>query len=193
MPIDPANSKANNDFGVGFYLGETFEQAANYISALDRNFVYCFRLNRRSLKTYQFNVDADWMIAIAYFRGWLDDYRNHPLVQKLINGLSDYDVIIAPIADNRMFDIIGEFIGGEITDEQCKHALAATNLGFQYVLKTKKALSHAELLKEMFICQKEKAQCIEKRALLTDNGAQKVKVARIQYKNKGHYIEEILQ
>ncbi len=36
MPIDFAtNSKATNDFGIGVYLGETFEQAANYISVLN--------------------------------------------------------------------------------------------------------------------------------------------------------------
>ena len=110
MPIDfVANSKARNDFGVGFYLGETFEQAANYISVINQNIVYCFRLNLSGLRTYKFNVNTEWMIAIAYFRGWLDDYKDCPLIKKLIGKVSDYDVIIAPIADNRMFDIIAEF------------------------------------------------------------------------------------
>lgn len=39
-----------------------------------------------------------------------------------------------------MFRIIDSFIEGEITDEQCIHCLAATNLGLQYVFKTKKCL-----------------------------------------------------
>ena len=47
MPIDFINnSKINNDFGIGFYLGETFEQAANYISFIDMNKVYCFNLSK---------------------------------------------------------------------------------------------------------------------------------------------------
>lgn len=71
--------------------------------------------------------------------------------------------------------------------------LAATNLGFQYVLKTNKALANTNLLKEMFVCQKEKAYCLDDRVTLTNNGSQKVKIARIQYKNKGRYIEEILR
>ena len=194
MPIDfISNSKSTNDFGIGFYLGETFEQAANYISALNQNIVYCFHLNLSNLKTYKFNVNTERMIAIAYFRGWLNDYKNSPLIKTLINKLSDYDVIIAPIADNRMFDIIAEFVGNEITDEQCRHALAATNLGFQYVLKTDKTLKNIKLLKEMYVCQKEKEHCLDNRNALTNNGAQKVKIARIQYKNKGQYIEEILK
>lgn len=106
------------------------------------------------------------MIATAYYRGWLDDYKDSSLIKKLISKLSDYDVIIGPIADNRMFDIIAEFVGNEITDEQCRHALAATNLGFQYVLKTNKALMNIELLKEMFVCQKEKTHCLDNRVSL---------------------------
>ena len=69
------------------------------------------------------------------------------------------DVIIAPIADNRMFDIINEFVENEITDEQCRHALAATNLGYQYVLKTVKAVDSISYLQEMYVCNKEKESC----------------------------------
>lgn len=194
LPIDfLSNSKATNDFGVGFYLGETFEQAANYISVLNRNFVYCFCLNTKKLKIYKFGVDTEWMIAVAYHRGWLENYKNSPLVEKIVGKLPSYDIIIAPIADNRMFDIIAEFVEGEITDEQCKHALSATNLGFQYVLKTSKALGSIELLREMYVCEKEKSRCLGNRMLLAENGSQKVKIARIKYKNQGHYIEEILK
>ena len=194
LPIDfLSNYKATNDFGVGFYLGETFEQAANYISVLNRNFVYCFCLNTKKLKIYKFGVDTEWMIALAYHRGWLENYKNSPLVEKIVGKLPSYDIIIAPIADNRMFDIIAEFVEGEITDEQCKHALSATNLGFQYVLKTSKALEGIELLREMYVCEKEKSMCLENRRLLAENGSQKVKIARIKYKNQGHYIEEILK
>ena len=194
MPINFfEHSKSNNDFGIGFYLGETFEQAANYISFIDRDKVYSFKLNLENLKTYKFNVDTKWMIAIAYYRGWLNDYKNCSFVKNIIDEINDCDIIIAPIADNRMFDIITEYVEGTITDEQCKHALAATNLGFQYVLKTDKAVKQIKLIKEMFVCKKEKEKCIENRVFLIDNGLQKVRMARIEYKGKGKYIEEILK
>jgi len=194
MPIDyKTNSKNNNDFGIGFYLGETFEQAANYISFIDMKKVYCFKLNLKDLKIYKFNVDIDWMISIAYYRGWLEEYKNSPFIKNIINKTTECDIIIAPIADNRMFDIIIEYVEGTITDEQCRHALAATNLGFQYVLRTDKAICNLELIKEMFVCGKEKEECIEKRISLTNNGLQKVKMARIEYKGKGKYIEEALK
>jgi len=69
------------------------------------------------------------MLTIACYRGTLEKYESHPMIQKLIEKSRDYDYIIAPIADNRMFQIINSFINGEITDEQCKHCLAATKLG----------------------------------------------------------------
>ena len=59
MPIDFAtNSKSTNNFGVGFYLGETFEQGANYISVLNQSIVYCFNLNLNNLKIYNFGIDS---------------------------------------------------------------------------------------------------------------------------------------
>ena len=193
MPINfNANSKINNDFGIGFYLGENFEQAANYISFINMNMVYCFNLNLSNLNIYKFNVDTEWMIAIAYYRGWLEEYKESTFIKTIINKIKECDVIIAPIADNRMFDIITEYVEGSITDEQCKHALAATNLGLQYVLKTNKAIKNIELIKEMFVSKKEKEKCIENRVSLTNNGLQKVKMARIEYKGKGKYIEEVL-
>ncbi len=194
LPIDfLKNSKSRNDFGIGFYLGQTFEQAANYISYIDACNVYSFKLNLNDLKIYKFDVDTDWMIAIAYFRGWIEDYLETSFVKNVLDKIKDCDIIIAPIADNRMFDIITEFVEGNITDEQCKHALAATNLGLQYVLKTTKAVEHVSFIQEMYVCKKEKEKCIENRVSLTNNGIQKVRMARIEYKGKGKYIEEILK
>ncbi|MDY6430757.1 MAG: DUF3990 domain-containing protein [Bacilli bacterium] len=194
LPINiKENSKERNDFGVGFYLGSSFEQAANYISYLDINDVYAFALNTKNLKITKFDVNNEWMLEIAYYRGWIDEYKNKSLLKKIIRKIENSDVIVAPIADNRMFDIINEFVENTITDEQCKHALAATNLGFQYVLKTDKAVEQTELLRKMYVCKKEKDNCTMQRISLTNNGLQKVRMARIEYKNKGKYIEELFK
>lgn len=191
LPIDITNnSKNHNDFGTGFYLGTSFEQAANSISFLDANKVYSFKFNSRGLKVVKFEVNTDWMLAIAYYRGWLEEYKNNPIIHDIVQKVDNCDVVIAPIADNRMFDIINEFVENQITDEQCRHALAATNLGSKYVLKTENAVNNIELLTEMFVCKKEKEQCAKDRLSLTNTGIQKVKISRIEYKNRGKYIGE---
>lgn len=193
LPIDiDSNSKLTNDFGVGFYLGESFEQAANYIANNDKAKVHSFLLNTKNLKVIKFGVNREWMLAIAYYRGWLTEYDNSLVLKEIINKVNTADVIIAPIADNRMFDIINEFVGKTITDLQCEHALAATNLGYQYVIKTKKAIDNLKYLKEMYVSSKEKESCISNRIVQTNTSLHKVQMARIEYRGKGKYIEEIL-
>ena len=49
-----------------------------------------------------------------------------------------------------MFQIINSFIEGELTDKQCKHCLAATNLGMQYIFVSEKAVSQAKLIVTVF-------------------------------------------
>ncbi len=193
LPIDLRRSKKSNDFGVGFYLGELFDQAATYISNSEGNKVYAFELDLNDLKICQFNVDREWMLAVAYYRGWFDNLPKNAIVEDIVNKVTSHDVIIAPIADNRMFDIIYSFFRGEITDMQCKHALSATNLGMQYVLRTDKAINKLTLLKQMFVSSIEKDNYIKSRNEMNIISQDKVKVARIEYKRKGQYIDEILK
>ena len=194
FPIDiKSYSKDSNDFGKGFYLGESYKQASMYIANSNNNKVYAFKLDTRNLNILKFDVDNDWMLTISYFRGWLDEYKESKIIKNIIQKINEADIIIAPIADNRMFDIINEFSEGSITDKQCEHSLAATDLGYQYVVKTKKALDDLLYLRELFISTKEKDNLINQRFDLTSTGLNKVKVARIEYKGKGKYIEELLK
>ena len=190
--IDIDHSKSNNDFGKGFYCGESFEQSSLFVSGFDKSSVYIISFDPRNLSHIEYKVNQEWMLTIAYFRGRLKAYDNHPTIKRLINKLNGMDYLIAPIADNRMFRIIDSFIEGEITDEQCIHCLAATNLGFQYVFKTEKALSQVEILERCYLCSKEKERYQSKR--LEDNiiGDSKIKMARRQYRGKGQYIDDIL-
>lgn len=49
------------------------------------------------------------------------------------------------------------FIDGEITDEQCKHCLAATHLGSQYVFIREHAIEQVKFLERCYISNNEKA------------------------------------
>jgi transcriptional regulator with XRE-family HTH domain len=140
--IDVTIGRTNNDFGCGFYTGESYDQSISFISNFNKSCVYFLDFNNVDLRCKKYNIDQEWMMTIAYYRNALSKYAEHPIVQKLVAQSRDCDYIIAPIADNRMFQIINSFIDGEITDEQCKHFLAATNLGYQYVFVTPKSTKH---------------------------------------------------
>lgn len=190
---DLKHSKENNDFGAGFYLGEIFEQAATYISSSHSKNVYPFVLDTNNLKILNFSISNEWMIAIAYYRGWINQYKDSKVIKNIINKINNADIIIAPIADNRTFDIISDFVEGYYTDIQCRHSLAATNLGMQYVVKSQKGISNLKSLGEMFVSSNEKEYYINKRLEIRQLSLDKAKAARIKYKNNGKYIEEIIK
>ena len=190
--LSAKKGRNNNDFGQGFYAGEHYEQAISFISGFDRSSVYFLDFKENGLKYKKYMVDQEWMMTIAYYRGALEEYKNHPLIMKLVEESRQCDYIIAPIADNRMFQIINSFIEGEITDEQCKHCLAATNLGAQYVFISDKAIQNIKLIERCYISANEKEYYKNQKSSDARLGNDKVKLARRQYRGQGRYIDEIL-
>ena len=190
--IDVNFGRGNNDFGQGFYTGESYEQAVSFISIYDDPSVYFMSFDDSDLKCKRYSVDREWMMTIAYYRESLEEYENHPLIKKIIAESRDCDYIIAPIADNKMFETINEFIEGNLTDEQCKHCLAATNLGMQYVFLTEKAASRLKIVERCYVCDKEREHYKKLKEDYRKLGNDKVKLAKAQYRGIGKYIDEVL-
>ena len=190
--ILPSFGRDNNDFGRGFYCGETCEQASSFVSRFSSSSIYMIKFNDKDLIKESFDVNQEWMLSIAYFRGRLDLYKNHSLIKQIVNKVKAADYIYAPIADNRMYLIIEQFIDGLITDEQCKHGLAATNLGKQFVFLTEKATSNLEILERCYLSNSERDYYQNIKQTDINDGDNKIKIAMIKYKNQGKYIGEIL-
>lgn len=190
--ISPFYGRKTNDFGSGFYCGETNEQASSFVARFVNSSIYMLKFADVDLKSVSFDVNQEWMLAIAYYRGTIENYKDHPIIKKIITKVENADYIYAPIADNRMFKIIEQFIDGYITDEQCKHCLAATNLGKQYVFLTDKATAKLEILERCYLSSSERKHYQEVKQADVNDGDNKVKMALIKYKNQGKYIEEIL-
>lgn len=191
--IDVKLGRTNSDFGQGFYCGESYDKSISFVCRSDDASIYFIDFNPDGLKRIEFNVEENWMLAIAYYRGRLEEYKNNKKIIDIIKSIEDSDYVVAPIADNRMFEIIDQFIEGYITDEQCKHCLAATNLGLQYVFLTEKAVSNLKVLEKCYISSSEKKYYIKKQEDYQKEGVDKSKLARIQYKGQGKYIEELLK
>ncbi len=191
--ISIEKSKNTNDFGRGFYCGESLEQSAMFVANYPESSLYILEFDKTDLSYTQLNVDREWMLFIAYFRNKLTDYADHPIIKTLLSKLEGVDFIIAPIADNRMFEIIDSFIDGEITDIQCQHCLSATNLGNQYVFVTDKALRQLQILRHCYLAPDEKNYYLSYKQEELCIGNDKVKIARKQYRGQGEYIEDILK
>ncbi|MCR5092294.1 MAG: DUF3990 domain-containing protein [Bacilli bacterium] len=185
-------SREKCDFGNGFYLGENYKQALSFVVEHNNSCVYSFSFNGDDLKIYKFDCDLEWMLAVCYYRGTLDNYSDHEKVLKIIDKIKDADVIIAPIADNRMFYIMSQFAEGEINADVAIHSLSASKLGFQYIMKTDKAINSLVPIEKYYICREERDDCqidLEKRAYEIDT---KLRVAKRDFKD-GLYIDEVFE
>lgn len=181
----------NNDMGRGFYCGESLMQSALFVSNYSDSSIYMLEFHTDGLRGVTYRVDRDWMLTVAWFRGRLTRYQNDPVLLALMERIADIDYIVAPIADNQMYRIIDQYIDGEITDEQCRHCLAATDLGMQYVMKSHHAVEQIELKERCYYSQSEREFYKAQRERGWQESTDKVKAARIKYRGKGLYVDEV--
>ncbi|MCR4897000.1 MAG: DUF3990 domain-containing protein [Lachnospiraceae bacterium] len=185
-------SRDNCDFGNGFYLGQTYNQALSFVCEYDTASVYSFRCSFDGLKIVEFDCSLDWMLAICFFRGTIKEYAESSMVQKIIKKIKDADVVIAPIADNKMFYVMSQFAEGEINADVALHSLSASSLGLQYIIKTERALKKCVPIEKYYLSDPEREDC---RKALVERGYEidtKLKLAKREFK-EGLYIEELLQ
>ena len=140
-------SRNRTDFGKGFYLGESFKQSSTFVaeeeSGLDR--IYQFVFNTNGLKVLELS-NLDWILFIGFNRNKIvDNEQNHKLLKRMQSiKNSDYDVIIGPIADDKMSQNMEDFFADRLTYGQILKCLTQLKIGKQYCLKTEKACKNLE-------------------------------------------------
>ncbi len=190
--INIENSRENCDFGKGFYLGETYNQAVSFVCEKENSSVYSFKYDIKNLRIKKFECNLDWMLAICYYRGSLNSYNSSSKIEKIIKEIESADVIIAPIADNKMFFIMTQFVEGEINADVALHSLSASSLGLQYVFKTNRALNSLVPIERYYLSTEEKKDYVK---ILNERSYEintKLKLSKREFKN-GLFIEEILR
>ena len=190
--INLVRGRVVNDFGLGFYMGETLNQASNWVCEYRSGSVYCLYLDINGLKGISFDVDREWMLAICFYRGYLKGKENHPLIRAIREKVEEADYIRAPIADNLMYETLMDFANGNLTDEQCFHALSANQLGYQVICRTQKAIDHLEPATRLYLGAGERKDARNCRAEERQQGIAKLRIARNQYQNEGKYIDAII-
>ena len=182
----------SNDFAEGFYIGQDISQAGMFVGQEPNSSLYFLTFDISDLSVASFDVDVNWMLAVGLYRNKLDDYREHPRLKQIADEVDNCDYVLAPIADNKIFEVIDSFTEGEITDLQCLYALSATHLGYQYVLKTQKALDHLEIIHHLYYCALEKSLYNKESDIETNTSNNKAIIAKKKYKGQGQDINEIL-
>lgn len=192
--IDSTHLEGLKDFGAGFYLGESLDSAISWVADRESGSCYCFYfLKDKDYKVLHFDVNREWMYAILYFRGAFKKFIPSQEVLDIINRINTCDYLIAPIANNNMYDTLNSFMYGDITDEQCLHALSANNLGYQYVFKSQRACDALKFVDQLYLCENQKKRYLLTKKELAMQGRSKTSLAINEYRRKGQYFDELFK
>jgi len=131
--------KRGLDFGPGFYLTTSEEQAARFSKIV-------FRRNKTGsaiVNVYKFDMaSAEKILAIRKFANadieWLRFVSENRL--KTYNR-SDYDMVMGAVANDTVMPTIQAYLSGFINEEAALLTLKVSKLVDQICLKTEKALS----------------------------------------------------
>ena len=134
---DIHRGRANADFGQGFYLSDNEEFSRRWASNLKdmTNYLNIYELNTEDLKIKRFTRSLEWFDYIFANRSGRKD------------ELSDYDVIIGPIANDTIYDTYGILTSGFVKKDKALRVLQIGNEYTQLVIKSEKAAANLKFKK----------------------------------------------
>lgn len=184
-------SREHVDLGKGFYAGDNYDQSLDFVSQTKEGSIYVLDVDYRNLNVLNIDVSLKWMLFIALNRSKLEKYKDTSLYKQLSKEMNSYDVLIAPIADNRMFTTIDDFVKSAITSEQAIHALKDLSLGKQIVFKTDKAINQIKIIERLYVSKSEKKKAYENKIQKIANADSFISDAYEKYIRQGQYISEV--
>lgn len=186
-------SRAECDFGKGFYMGTNTLQPLTLVCNEDKSKFYTVELDMTGLKVLTVDIGMDWAMLIAYYRKEMESAKGTPIYKKYAHMADGYDVIIGYIANDRMYTELSRFFNKTLTDVALIHCLSALDLGKQYVAISEKACKQIKILKEEALSQLELALLKDMSAKRRKEGIALAEEIEIKYRREGRYFDEILR
>lgn len=190
--IEPI-SRESCDFGKGFYLGTDPAQPLTLICDEDKPILYTMKLDLTGLKVLKVEMNLEWAMLIAYYRGYMDEVKGSEIYKKYERLADGYDVILGYIANDRMYRVMKSFFEKEITDVALIHSLSALDLGRQYVCKTAKACNQLEIVDKRELTSLELAILRDKSIVRRQEGIDLTEEILLKYRREGKFFDEILR
>ena len=189
--IEP-KSRKQCDFGKGFYMGTDPNQPLTLICDYEESKFYIVSIYAETLKSLEVNTDIDWAMLVAYNRGKMEKIKDTDLYNKYRDMMTDKDLIIGSIANDRMFYVIDNFFVGNVTDVALVNSLSALQLGRQYVTVSQKGCDAVRIEKEIPLSYLERLVMKE---VADENRAKGISLANDickNYRREGKFFDEIL-
>lgn len=130
---DVSFSRDYLDFGKGFYVTTIEEQARKYAQR------FLLRGKKAYLNRYELSDDLRKYITISfdsYNESWLDFVA----ICRVGKDLSDYDMVLGGIANDKVFRTIDLFFSGEITKDEALRNLLYDKPNVQICLRSQHLL-----------------------------------------------------
>jgi hypothetical protein len=130
------------DFGNGFYTTTDYEQAKRFTER------YAHAQKDRVISSYEFNEsEAAEVLRFKQFdqanAGWLE----YVVANRRGSGVKDdFDVVVGPVANDRVFDVIEGYELGDYTQEEAIRRFLTYRLTDQVVFKSERALGYLSFL-----------------------------------------------
>ncbi len=126
------------DFGAGFYLTSSSEQAGRWAKTVTRRrgngqpIVNVYELDLQhlaKLNVLRFDTaNGDWLDYVV------ENRRGHSFV-------CDYDIVIGPVANDSTLPVIDDYMAGIYTKDEAVRRLLPQNLTDKYLFKSRESLS----------------------------------------------------
>mgnify|MGYP003298878209 CR=1 FL=1 len=187
------NSRSKCDFGQGFYMGTEALQPLTLVCNEDKPKFYRLKMNLDGLKVLKVEVDLEWAMLIAYFRGYMDGEKNTSIYAKCAHMVDGYDLIVGCIANDRMYQVLTDFFERRITDAALIASLSALNLGKQYVAITQKACDQIQILEEKSLNRLELLVLKDRSEIRRREGISLAEQCVVEHRRDGRYFDEILK
>lgn len=168
--------KANNDYGLGFYLTASYDLAKLWATkAKDGGYVLTFEfdmdgLNVLEIRDYDEESVLKWISLLAKHRfDFIEKEKYHDRIEWLNRrfpiDLDSVDVVIGYRADDLYFQYSKAFVANELSFEVLTEAMRIGKLGLQYVAISKKAFGRLRLLKSQRLAPTSDYEAFQKRTL----------------------------
>ncbi|MDO4198645.1 MAG: DUF3990 domain-containing protein [Erysipelotrichaceae bacterium] len=186
-------SRDKCDFGKGFYMGDNILQPLTLVCNEKDPVFYTLKFFAYDFNIIDIKVDLDWAMLIAYYRGYMDEYKDTRIYKKYAHFTDGYDAIIGYIADDRIYAVMTDFFEGRITDEALIACLSALKLGRQCVCLDQKACDRLVILKEKKLSRLELLLLGDISEKRRKEGISLTRKYLNEYRRVGYYFDEIIE
>ncbi|ULJ60961.1 DUF3990 domain-containing protein [Wielerella bovis] len=132
------------DFGYGFYLTSSLQQAQKWAKLVHRRRAQGLPI----VNIYQFDkAQAVNHLNILHFQAANADWLNFVVRNRKGQNTEMFDLVIGPVANDATLPVIDDYMDGKYTEEEAIRRLLPQNLTDQYAFLNHQALSFLQFIR----------------------------------------------